>query len=244
MYSVMLTCIVWCSYATHSVLITRTSVVSERKVWFQHARVWFIHAEFDFNTKKCDFYTQSAISKRRVRFLPTECNFHTHSVMFTCMDVGCSVGGVALLHTGHKTGLMCTTVLSLMSQSLIFVFVLGSRTEQFLCCMYLVKIVWSYRHYSYSCFLSINWLMSASLTPTITVTSDLFWVRLSLQWLMSVKLNRPPKPEESQKDSIFNGKTIPYPGFEPGTSGLAVGSHNRCTSWVGGFTRIAWYSHV
>jgi hypothetical protein len=28
-------------------------------------------------------------------------------------------GGVALLHAGHKTGLMCTTVLSLMSQSLI-----------------------------------------------------------------------------------------------------------------------------
>jgi hypothetical protein len=39
---------------------------------------------------------------------------------------------------------------------------------------------------------------------------------------MSVKLNRPPKPEESQKNSNFNGKTIPYLGFEPGTSGLAV----------------------
>jgi hypothetical protein len=50
---------------------------------------------------------------------------------------------------------------------------------------------------------------------------------------MSVKLNRPPKPEESQKNSNFNGKTIPYPGFEPGTSGLAVGSHNHCTIWVG-----------
>jgi hypothetical protein len=50
---------------------------------------------------------------------------------------------------------------------------------------------------------------------------------------MSVKLNRPPKPEESQKKSNFNGKTIPYPGFEPGTSGLAVGSHNHCTIWVG-----------
>jgi hypothetical protein len=54
---------------------------------------------------------------------------------------GFSVGGVALLHAGHNTGLMCTTVLSWMSQSLIFVFVLGSRTKQFLCCMYLVKIV-------------------------------------------------------------------------------------------------------
>jgi hypothetical protein len=50
---------------------------------------------------------------------------------------------------------------------------------------------------------------------------------------MSVKLNCPPKPEESQKDPNFNGKTIPYPGFEPGTSGLAVGSHNLCTIWVG-----------
>jgi hypothetical protein len=46
---------------------------------------------------------------------------------------------------------------------------------------------------------------------------------------MSVKLNRPPKLEESQKNSNFNGKTISYPGFEPGTSGLAVGSHNHCT---------------
>jgi hypothetical protein len=48
---------------------------------------------------------------------------------------------------------------------------------------------------------------------------------------MSVKLNRPPKPEESQKNSNFNGKTIPYPGFEPGTSGLLVGSHNHCSIW-------------
>jgi hypothetical protein len=46
---------------------------------------------------------------------------------------------------------------------------------------------------------------------------------------MSVNLNRPGKPEESQKNSNFNGKTIPYPGFEPRTSGLAVGSHNHCT---------------
>jgi hypothetical protein len=51
---------------------------------------------------------------------------------------------------------------------------------------------------------------------------------------MSVKLNRLPKPEESQKDSNFNGKTIPYLGVEPKTSGLAVGSHNNhCTIWVG-----------
>jgi hypothetical protein len=53
------------------------------------------------------------------------------------------------------------------------------------------------------------------------------------EWFMSVKLNRPCKPEESQKNSNFNGKTILYPGFETGTSGLAVGSHNHCTIWVG-----------
>jgi hypothetical protein len=50
---------------------------------------------------------------------------------------------------------------------------------------------------------------------------------------MSVKINPLRKPEESQKDSKFNGKTILYPGFKPGTSGLAVGSHNHCTIWVG-----------
>jgi hypothetical protein len=140
-----------------------------------------------------------------------------------------SVGGVALLlHAGLNVSLMCTTVYLWCSQALIFVFVLGSRTKQFLRSVYLVKIVWSYRYYSYSCFLSINWLL-ASLTPTITITLDFFWIRLSLQWLMSVKLNRPPKPEESQQNSYFNGKIIPYPGFEPGTSGLAVGSHNHYT---------------
>jgi hypothetical protein len=46
---------------------------------------------------------------------------------------------------------------------------------------------------------------------------------------MSVKLNRPPNPEESQKDSNFNGKTISNPGFEPRNSGLGVSSH-RCWS--------------
>jgi hypothetical protein len=61
------------------------------------------------------------------------------------MDGWIVSGGVARLHASHKTGLMCTTVLSLLSQSLIFVFVLGSRKKQFLCCMYLVEEVWSYR---------------------------------------------------------------------------------------------------
>jgi hypothetical protein len=48
--------------------------------------------------------------------------------------------------------------------------------------------------------------------------------------MTSVELYRPPKPEVSQKSSkFFNGKSIPYPGFEPRTSGLAVGSLNHCT---------------
>jgi hypothetical protein len=45
-------------------MATRTSVISERKVWFQQTRVW---------------YTQSSISARRVRFLHAECNCETHT---------------------------------------------------------------------------------------------------------------------------------------------------------------------
>jgi hypothetical protein len=47
--------------------------------------------------------------------------------------------------------------------------------------------------------------LSSPLTPTITVTPDLFISNSSfLQWLMSVELHRPPKPEESQKNSKFS----------------------------------------
>jgi hypothetical protein len=46
--------------------------------------------------------------------------------------------GVALLHAGHKTGLMCTTVYLWCHNHLFFVFNLGSRTKQCLFCMYLV----------------------------------------------------------------------------------------------------------
>jgi hypothetical protein len=48
-----------CDVHTYTVMNTRTSVISERKLWFQHARVWFIYVE-------CDFHTQSVISTRRV----------------------------------------------------------------------------------------------------------------------------------------------------------------------------------
>jgi hypothetical protein len=41
---------------------------------------------------------------------------------------------------------------------------------------------------------------------------------------MSVKLNRPPKPEENQ-ENFSTDKTIPHPGFEPST----IGSLNHCT---------------
>jgi hypothetical protein len=69
---------------------TRTSVISERKVWFQQARVWFIYVGCDFHTQsvisirrvwlqhaECDFYTQSVIATRRVWFVHAKCNFQT-----------------------------------------------------------------------------------------------------------------------------------------------------------------------
>jgi hypothetical protein len=59
------------------------------------------------------------------------------------------------------------------------------------------------------------------------------FVSASNGWLMSVKLNYLPKLEKSRKNSNFNGKTIPYPGFEPGTSGSAAVSHNHWHHWVG-----------
>jgi hypothetical protein len=61
------------------------------------------------------------------------------------------------------------------------------------------------------------------------VLSLMFASTYFLFWLMRVKLNRPPKPEESQKNSSFNGKPIHYPRYEPETSRLAHGSHNLCT---------------
>jgi hypothetical protein len=45
------------------------------------------------------------------------------------------------------------------------------------------------------------------------VLSLMFASTYLLFWLMRVKLNRPPKPEESQKNSSFNGKPIPYPSW-------------------------------
>jgi hypothetical protein len=59
-----------CDVHTHTMMNTRTRVISERKVWFQHARVWFIYVE-------CELYTQSVIATRRVWFLHAECNFQT-----------------------------------------------------------------------------------------------------------------------------------------------------------------------
>jgi hypothetical protein len=46
-------------FHTHTVKNSRTNVISERKVWFEHAWVWCIYVE-------CDFHTQSVISTRRV----------------------------------------------------------------------------------------------------------------------------------------------------------------------------------
>jgi hypothetical protein len=85
--------------------------------------------------------------------------------------------------------------------------------------------------------------MWASLTLNYNSNSRIVFESVSpSNGFMSIELNRPPKPEDSQKNSNFNGKTIPYSGFEPGTSGLAVGSHNHCTiGSVNGFIYITYY---
>jgi hypothetical protein len=100
--------------------------------------------------------------------------------------------------------------LSLISQSLIFVFVLGLRTKQFLCFMYLVKIVWSYQNYSYSCFFKYQ-LIVGIINPSYNSNSRLVLNPSFPAIALSVKLNRPPKPEESQQDLNFNGKNHTLP---------------------------------
>jgi hypothetical protein len=84
-----------CDVYTHTVMNTRTSVISERKVWFQHARVWFIYVG-------CDFHTLSVISTRRVWLPHAECDFYTQSVI--------SIRSVILTRTNVITTL--TTVIS------------------------------------------------------------------------------------------------------------------------------------
>jgi hypothetical protein len=87
--------------------------------------------------------------------------------------------GVALLHAGHKTGLMSTTVYLYDVTITYFLYLswVYGRNNFCVACIWF-KIVWNY-WLSYSCYLSINWL-AASLTPTITVSPDWFWIRLSL----------------------------------------------------------------
>jgi hypothetical protein len=41
-------------------MVTRTSVILERKVWYQHAWVCFIHAECDADTYECDYDTHES----------------------------------------------------------------------------------------------------------------------------------------------------------------------------------------
>jgi hypothetical protein len=71
-----------CDVHTYTVMNSRTSVISESKVWFQHARVWFIYVESDFST-------QSVTSTRRVWFLHAECDCHTHRVWFLHAECNC-----------------------------------------------------------------------------------------------------------------------------------------------------------
>jgi hypothetical protein len=69
----LITRIVWCSHMQKCDFYTH-SVISTRKVWFQHAQEWFLHA-------KCNVHPHSVI-------LHAECNFHKHtSVILTRMRV-------------------------------------------------------------------------------------------------------------------------------------------------------------
>jgi hypothetical protein len=54
---------------------------------------------------------------------------------------------------------------------------------------------------------------------------------------MSIKLNRPPELEESHKIQTSTEKIIHYPGFVPGSSGLAVSLHH----WVGSLKKVGLY---
>jgi hypothetical protein len=117
---------------------------------------------------------------------------------------------VSALHVGQKTGLMCTTVYLWCH---LFCIRPGRMTETIFCvaCI-LVEIVWSYR-------------------LTLTLTPDLF---LSLQWLISVELHRPPTPEESPKNSKFFNHILPRIRAQ----NLWV---TRLYHWVG-FS--FWYKHL
>jgi hypothetical protein len=82
------------------VIFTRTSVISERKVWFLYERMWFRHAVLfiyvvcDFLYAECNFHTQCEFEyecdySTHVWFQHAqECDFHTHaSVILTRMRV-------------------------------------------------------------------------------------------------------------------------------------------------------------
>jgi hypothetical protein len=145
---------------------------------------------------------------------------------------GCSVGGVALLHAGHKTGLICTTVYLLYHNPLF----LQSSSVHGQTISVLHVFGWGSLKLPTKLIVVFEYqLIVGPVNPNYNSKSRLVLNQSfpPISSLMRVKLNRPPKPEESQKDSNFNGKTIPHLGFEPGTSGLAVGSHNHCTIWVG-----------
>jgi hypothetical protein len=96
------------------------------------------------------------------------------------------------------------------------VFVLSLRTKQYLCCMYLINLIWSFQYSSFNCCLSINGLLASI---TITVTSDDLWVSNQIVLLNQKKVGKITTPTGK--------KTIPYPEFELESSLLAVVSHNH-----------------
>jgi hypothetical protein len=76
-----------CDVHTLTVMNTRTSLISERKVWFQYARVWFTYVE-------CNFHTQYDVETHKFDYDTRDCDYNTHksdiysqSVILTRMSV-------------------------------------------------------------------------------------------------------------------------------------------------------------
>jgi hypothetical protein len=126
------------------------------------------------------------------------------------MDRWIVSSGVALLHAGHKMGLMCTFTVYLHNH--LFCIRPGFMAVTFFCvaCI-LVEVVWSYR---------------LLFIAEYQLASDLFISNLSVP-PMAYECRTSSKVRKIQKFSIE--KTIPYPEFELRTSQLVVDNLNHCT---------------
>jgi hypothetical protein len=136
------------------------------------------------------------------------------------MDGWIVSSGVALLHAGHKMGLMCIFTVYLHNH--LFCIRPGFMAVTFVCvaCI-LVEVVWSYR----LLFIAVFWVSTIGLRPIYF--ESIFPSNGLLVSNFIVHLNQ----KKVRKIKNFSmEKTIPYPEFEPRTSQLVVGSLNHCTT--------------